>query len=366
MLGRASASNVNGTVQRSTMDDSGHGSSLQSRLKTEFDEVMQSSMQRRLSRLREEVDALCSTLQPRGTTPNGCDSHRQVANMSKASATASPDTKSLCETVAKALRRANRCALEQTKQYGPSEQQVTKADPPEKDEGLVMEGTTLRSSLSSLEQSLASRVKQIGHLTEQLKACEATREERARQAEEAKSKSSMLSGDLSLLLKICQFHLETRRERVEQMSKDTAFQKQQAKYYKSLAHQQRAFYLQSERISACGGKDAIARHKAGELALVAQPATLEDDNTQELFDVGTAVANPYVCDSWPFEPNVLAKRTPQESAMPAFEEETEEDLREAERGFRTNPFRGAGARGFNRGFDDDDDYDRRPSSARSL
>ena len=109
MLGRASASNVNGAVQRSTMDDSGHGSSLQSRLKTEFDEVMQSSMQRRLSRLREEVDALCSTLQPCGTTPNGCDSHRRVANVSKVSATASPDTKSLCETVAKALRRANRC-----------------------------------------------------------------------------------------------------------------------------------------------------------------------------------------------------------------------------------------------------------------
>ena len=47
------------------------------------------------------------------------------------------------------------------------------------------------------------------------------------------------------------------------------------------------------------------------------------------------VANPYVCDSWPFEPNVLAKRTPQESAMPTFEEETEEEVREAERGLRT-------------------------------
>ena len=32
--------------------------------------------------------------------------------------------------------------------------------------------------------------------------------------------------------------------------KDTVFQTQQAKYYKALAHQQRAFYLQSERIAA--------------------------------------------------------------------------------------------------------------------
>lgn len=41
--------------------------------------------------------------------------------------------------------------------YGPSDKQINRADPPEKDEGLVMEGTTLRSTLSSLDQSLASR-----------------------------------------------------------------------------------------------------------------------------------------------------------------------------------------------------------------
>lgn len=36
--------------------------------------------------------------------------------------------------------------------------------------GLVMEGTTLRSTLSSLEQSLASRSKQISHLQEPFEA----------------------------------------------------------------------------------------------------------------------------------------------------------------------------------------------------
>ena len=41
--------------------------------------------------------------------------------------------------------------------YGPSDKQINRAEPPEKDEGLVMEGTTLRSTLSSLDQSLASR-----------------------------------------------------------------------------------------------------------------------------------------------------------------------------------------------------------------
>ena len=100
---------MNGTVQHAMMDDGNeHGSSLHSRLKTEFDEVMSTSMQRRLSRLREEVDVLFSTLQT-GTTPNGCGSHKQAASASSASATAGPDTKPLCETVAKAMRRANKC-----------------------------------------------------------------------------------------------------------------------------------------------------------------------------------------------------------------------------------------------------------------
>lgn len=40
------------------------------------------------------------------------------------------------------------------------------------------------------------------------------------------------------------------------------------------ARQQRAFYLQSERIAAHGGRRSIARHRAGEIALVHQPATL--------------------------------------------------------------------------------------------
>lgn len=101
---------------------------------------------------------------------------------------------------------------------------------------------------------------------------------------------------------------------------------------------------------------------------IGKPSILnsQDDDTEEMFDVGTAVANPYVCDSWPFEPNVLAKRTPQESSMPTFEEETEDDLKEAERGFRTNPFRSLRFPPGPSGAASDDDDDRYPGTARSL
>ena len=44
---------------------------------------------------------------------------------------------------------------------------------------------------------------------------------------------------------------------------------------RQMARQQRAFYLQSERIQNAGGRQCLARHKAGEIALVHQPPTLD-------------------------------------------------------------------------------------------
>ncbi|CAJ1384418.1 unnamed protein product [Effrenium voratum] len=349
-----------GPVNGTSHEDGVGPSQIHRRLKAEFDDVLRTSMQNRLKNLREEVEALCNSLE---AAPNGDDEPSPASSASRASA---PDTKALCETVAKALRRAKRCSKKPITSYGPSDRQVGKAEPSEKDEALVMEGTTLRATLASLEQSLSSRTKQILALTEQLKVCESARDERTVQAAEAKEQLDTLVSNPKKLEQICEIHLAKRKERVEDMAKDAAQQKQHAKYYQSLAQQQRAFYLQSERISACGGKEAIARHRAGEVALVHQPTSLQDDDTEEMFDVGTAVANPYVCDSWPFEPNVLAKRTPQESSMPTFEEETEDDLKEAERGFRTNPFRSLRFPPGPSGAASDDDDDRYPGTARSL
>lgn len=312
-------------------------SQLHQRLKAEFDDVLRSSMQSRLKNLRDEVEALCNSLHQVEAIPNGVSHTAEVVEAVPV-APEGPDTKALCQGVAKALRRAKRCTEAPIKSYGPSDKQINRADPPEKDEGLVMEGTTLRSTLSSLDQSLTSRSKQIDHLQQQLKVCEEAREEKQHLAKVAQANLEEMLSNPNKLQEICELHLAKRKDRVARMAKDAAHQKEQAKYYQQMARQQRAFYLQSERIQNAGGRQCLARHKAGEIALVHQPPTLEDD-CAEMFDVGTAVANPYVCDSWPFEPNVLAKRTPQESSMPTFEEETEEEVREADRGLRTNPFR---------------------------
>jgi len=336
-------------------------SQLHRRLKAEFDDVLRSSMQNRLKHLREEVEALCNSLHQVEAISNGVEHHGTDAAAPATEVAEGPDTKALCHGVARALRRAKRCVEAPFKSYGPSDKQINRAEPPEKDEGMVMEGTTLRSTLSSLDQSLASRSKQINHLEEQLKVCEEVKEEKEVLAKVAQAKLDEMISNPNKLLEICKFHLAKRKERVERMAKDTILQKEQAKFYQQIARQQRAFYLQSERIAAAGGRRFVSRHKAGEIALVHQPQTLEDD-CAEMFDVGTAVANPYVCDSWPFEPNVLAKRTPQESSMPSFEEETEEELREADRGLRTNPFRAAGLRAFPSS-DEEDDV---PGTARSL
>ena len=70
------------------------------------------------------------------------------------------------------------------------------------------------------------------------------------------------------------------------MAKDLSAQREQAAFYQALTRQQRAYYLQSERLLAHG---KAAGHRAGEIALVTQPKSLEDC---EIFDVGTAVAWP--------------------------------------------------------------------------
>ena len=88
-------------------------------------------------------------------------------------------------------------------------------------------------------------------------------------------------------LEICKEHLRRRKARLEQMALDARSQREQASFYQAMARQQRAYYLQSERLAAHG--KAVARHRAGEIALVQQPGSLDED-CAEIFDVGTAAA----------------------------------------------------------------------------
>jgi len=375
---------LNGTNGEGSNEDVGHSSRLHRDLRAEVDDVLKSGLLRRMARLEKQVKLLWQDDGLIGAeAENGA--HEEEATSAPAAAqrpcneTAAQTeggvqdltaAQHLAETVAKALRRANRCAEPLKKVYGPTDQQEKLPDPPgEKDDGPVRETVTLRSTLSCLEQNLSSRSRQIGNLSKQLDHVEKEFKGKSIEAEEAIEKLEKLRHQP--MQQIHAERLQTRRKRVLQMESNLKESKEKAKVYQALAHQQRAFFLQSERVSAIGGKEVMSRHPAGEIFLVPTPASMEDDNVQT-WDVGCAIANPYICDSWPFEPNVLARRGPQESSMPPFAEETEEDLEEENKRFR-NPFRPGLSlrmpppRGGNSDDEDfDDRYGGQTETARSL
>eukprot|EP00425_Heterocapsa_triquetra_P020169 CAMPEP_0195151786 /NCGR_PEP_ID=MMETSP0448-20130528/181194_1 /TAXON_ID=66468 /ORGANISM="Heterocapsa triquestra, Strain CCMP 448" /LENGTH=467 /DNA_ID=CAMNT_0040190505 /DNA_START=24 /DNA_END=1425 /DNA_ORIENTATION=- len=189
----------------------------------------------------------------------------------------------------------------------------------------IRESITSRATLENLTQNLASRERQIGELEQQLNTVQKICAERKDEAKAADVSLQRLLEDPSLLKEAQTERVSRRKARVEELSANLKRYNGQVKLYTAIAQQQRAFFLQSERVAVSGGQEAINRHPAGDVALTPQPPSLSDEQP-EVWDVGSAVANPYVVDSWPFEPNVLARRAPQEASMEAFAEETPEDL----------------------------------------
>jgi len=313
----------------------GQVSTFHRALHQEVDEVLRAGFKRRLERLQGQVKLLCDTNGLKTTE----SSSKKAADNSKqpnTSADIDVDEGPLCESAARALRRATRCTQPPPKVYGPTETQYAKTEPEEKEEPFVRESQTLQQSLECVQQSLSSRTRQIKNLTQQLEVCKKELEVKTEQADGAKVRLETVRDDPSKLQEALQRELQRKRQKAGQLEDGSKNAQMQAKYYQKLAHDQRASFLQSERVAASGGRDTLSRHPAGDVFLVPQPPSMDDDG-EEIFDVGTHVANPYVCDSWPFEPNVLARRGPQEGTMPPFTEETEEDLEEESK--PRNPFR---------------------------
>lgn len=360
-------------------EEADSSSKLHRKVRDEVDGILKGSLMRRLEQLEQKVQqewrkdlakgstdlaaAASSTATSAASRPvsTRCSSETQMEGVEDSAA----DVRSLSEAVAQALRTAVRCAKPPQKAFGPTKRQEQLLDPPEKVEEIVREVDTLRATLRSLEGTLGNRERQIGALLQQLETCKSMLQECQEEARVATDSLSQLQADPGLLKQTQADRMTRRRARVAALAAKLEWSTSQARHYRALAQQQRAFFLQSERVAVSGGKMAITRHPAGEVALVPQPPTM-DDEKPEVWDVGTAIADPYRVDSWPFEPNVLAKRAPQESSMQPFVEETEEDLMEEDRRFR-NPFRS----GFNlrlpaHGDEDDERYDGPSETSRSL
>ncbi|CAE7323429.1 FRQ1 [Symbiodinium natans] len=127
---------------------------------------------------------------------------------------------------------------------------------------------------------------------------------------------------LRQLIYHCQTGLEAEaitrlQSQVKELSGKLADARHQEQQWACIAKRQRAYLQHSERLSQ-EGMQILRRHPAGEVFLAPPPVFLDDEDIRDepVWDVGTGRTssggdvhcNPYVIDSWPFEPNVLAAR----------------------------------------------------------
>lgn len=225
----------------------------------------------------------------------------------------------------------------------------------------------MKNTLEHLDRALNSRERQIGALQSQIENCKNMCKEKEDATVAAAAALRELVAHPASATRIHEERLRRLRQHVAKLRQNLDNSQQKATHYQALAQQQRRYYLQNERIDVSGAGDRLQRHPAGDIFLVPQPPPLGDMKAEN-FDIGTAFANPYVCDSWPFEPNVLASRTSKEATMPLCLEETSEDLEEEHKRL---PFLQLRLPAPGRGCDDeeedfDDRYNGPSETARSL
>lgn len=313
----------------------------------EVDGVLADSFQKRMGRIEQRTQCM-TNVTTKGTTNgtmNGTTNGTANGTMNGTAngttqgpapgQTAEVQTEScsfasmeLVETaLKKAYRKAAACSRPRTRfDFGASKAQKDLTDPPEKKEDRVAESTTLRQSQQTLQQQLASRQKQIRNLQAQVVRCQEISEQTHEDLSTSQRKLEDMQGKTTSLPTAHAECLKQRRERVANLKTDLDSAGKDFKHYKALVQQQHQYQMQSDFFSVPGRQQAISSHPAGEIFLASQPASVTDE-TSEAWDVGTAIANPYVCDSWPFEANVLAQRTfGQNPELQPWREETEMDI----------------------------------------
>uniref|UniRef100_A0A7S1FKN0 Uncharacterized protein n=1 Tax=Noctiluca scintillans TaxID=2966 RepID=A0A7S1FKN0_NOCSC len=288
-------------------------SSFHRALRDEVDTVLQAGLNKRLARLQRKVNDLLKDGALEDIRTSG------VSEVSNGTQTDDPRAAWLFPQ-----QTRTRKSFPRKMSFGPSKRQLNLEEPHEKSGAIVEQGVTLRASLSSLKQNLNSRQRQIAALTSQLAVCNQLTAERGRVAARVANECDSLAagGDVELAH---QGKVSRLKKRVEDLLSCLDDTRSKATYYQTLSRQQRAFFLQSERLET-----QRVSSPAGELFLEPQPPSVEE--VVEPWDVGSSIANPYICDSWPFEPNVLAQRTYIEFPMNCVTEETGElELREPPR-----------------------------------
>lgn len=230
------------------------------------------------------------------------------------------------------------------KMFGPTDRQCAVLDPPEKCLGFVDEDESQRNSVVTLQRIFSKRDAQTTELHRQLRD---TRQQLWQQTAEARAATARLNACLSDASRTPHEQAEAivrLQSQVKELSGNLAEARHQEQQWASIAKRQRAYLQQSERISQ-EGMQILRRHPAGEVFLAPAPVYDDEEAREEpVWDVGTgrtssggsSHCNPYVIDSWPFEPNVLAARASVPPNLNQWEEgdedydDVDEDLDEDE------------------------------------
>jgi len=337
-------------------DDVEYVSSFKRRMRAEFEEALEYSLQRRVKRMEQRLNLV--------RQQTGSGSVKPAPAAAVATPPQSEDNSSM-DPLTKSLADALR-SKPLVKAYGPSGTQERLADPPEKEEEAVNESVTLKLTLQSLEQNVAARRRQIASLNQQVATCQDLCRSMKEQADQAVEREKAIRHNAVDLRDVHREQIARQSQRVTELQRSVEKSEQCATTYRTEFRKQRRYLVQCERISAFGGRNTSSKHPAGDIALALQPLPFHEERP-ETWDVGTAIANPYNVDSWPFEPNVLARRTfHQGGTLEPFQEEDEDDLEEDKRRLRSFVPGLRLPRRDSEEHDDNEDYDGPTGTSRSF
>lgn len=176
----------------------------------------------------------------------------------------------------------------------------------------------------TVQRNLVKRDVQTQELHRQLRQTQQDCQNQKLEATHATKKLQDLLSDPSSAPQAQAEELKVLRHTIEDISGKLADSKQSEMQWGIVAKRQRAFFMQSERV-AQEGVNLFRKHPAGELFLAPPPVYLEDDCEEDPkrapWDVGNSHINPYVNDSWPFEPNASYQRCAVEPNLGRWDEE---------------------------------------------
>mmetsp|Transcript_46569 Transcript_46569/g.110756 ORF Transcript_46569/g.110756 Transcript_46569/m.110756 type:complete len:494 (+) Transcript_46569:198-1679(+) len=230
-----------------------------------------------------------------------------------------------CEPPPAPLLESDIEAAERTMELAPSRSQMmqemlTDTSTTSKARRSMDEESSLRGSLVTVQRALGRRDAETQELKRQLRETSQALWNQTVEARHATKRLQDLLSDPTSAPALQADELARALERNEELSAALADAKSQEGHWETVARRQRAFFLQSQHVS----QDNIKRHPAGEVFIVPPPVCLqEDEDFNRIYDIGTQHLNPYVTDSWPFEPNAQAQRTNMEQTMPNLDEEDE-------------------------------------------